>query len=564
MKFLLAATLLAALSFRASAGSASDPAGTAATHTVTYNTLHHDSDEMSHREELRQGHMDLLVLYEESEGLHMALAADDHDHDHDHDHDGDEHSHETEDHGEEADDHDHDHEHGEHEELDHVEIVGGPKAVNVTPGGAAWSFLGGADRYTYILPQSQIDGLPFLGFSSEELDAGQFQSGPVVTLTSIDGPGHFVLYQVDAFAQPIVYMDTGDAAVDSYAIPLGTHVHMNWAFSAPGEYTLTFEVSATMTGGTVVTSAPQEVAFHIVGQPTYLYEGHADIGLHYEEDHGLEFFVAGEHEHGHDEGEEHDDDHDHGHEEEHDDHDHDHEHGEELHPADVTVLLGGYAVAEVPDTAAYSFLGAPGSKVYLIGQQEEDGVPFVGWSTEELDSAVFSSDIAIELHSVSGPGEAYLYAVDTFGEVTVIWDSVDAAEDVLTIPVGTHSHLNLAVTAPGTYTLELHAEADLTAGGEAHAETTVTLQAGGLEGYYGDFFRPMPYWLWVDAWLYTSGWPWLWSAEQGWLAAEGDGGPNHIYFRSSDESWLWTSSAAFPYFWSFAAGDWLLWDGAAF
>lgn len=503
---------------------------------------HDHEDDAHHHVELREGHVDLLVLYEEDEGLHLAVAAGEHDHD-------------EEAHGHE-DDHGDEHNH-EHESLEGVDIVAGPKAVTVAQGELPWSTSGQGNHFFYTFPQSEIEGLPFLGLNTEELDNAQFESGPTLTLTSVEGPGIFFLYQVDAFGEALVHMNSTDSGDDTVTLLLGTHVHMNWAFSEPGDYALTFEISATLAGGSPVVSEPQEVHFHIVGQPTYVHENHADIGLHYEADHGLAFTIAADEETHHHEEE--DDAHDHA-DDEHDHGDDEHDHGNEMHPADVVLLLGGFAVTEVPDNATYAFLGESGSLFYLAGQQESQGVPFIGWNTEELDPLVIGNP-TIELHGLSGPGNLFLYEVDAFGEATLLWNSTDAEEDTLELPVGTHRHLNLAVTVPGTYELELHAEASLVAGGEVHTHAVITLQAGGLEGYYGHFERTHPHWIEAEVgdWLYTPYWPWLWNPHQGWIHATGPGGPDHLYYRAEDDSWLYTSPGTFPWYWPFGTDDWLVW-----
>lgn len=435
-----------------------------------------------------------------------------------------------------------------------MKIVAGPKAVQVTPDGPAWTFLGGGNRYLYVLPQSQMDGLPFLGLNSEALPAEAFAAAPTITLTSVEGPGDFFLYQVDAFGEPVVHMNSGAAGEDSYVLPLGTHVHMNWAFGEPGEYELTFEIRATLADDTQILSEPQVVHFHVVGHTTYIHEDHVDVGLHYEAGYGMHFYVAaGEHEH------EHEEEHAHEHEGEHEDEGH--EHGEEMHPADVTFLLSGYAIMAVPEADELAFLGTAGTPVYLVGSQPAEGVPFLGWNTEELDPAVFTDNLLLELHGVDGPGDVFLWGVDAFGTVNLLWDSTNPGEDVMTMPAGIHSHYNLAVTQPGIYELDLHAKAILATGDEVHAETVLTFQAGGMEGYFGHFGRLAPNWIEAETggWLYTADWPWLLSPEQGWLYAWGEGGPEHLYFRAEDSSWLWTAPGVFPYFWSFDATGWSTW-----
>lgn len=507
-------------------------------------TAHAADHEHEHLEALRKGHIDLLVLYEEDEGLHMAIAAGEHDHDHE----GEVFLTRFDSHGE-GDDHDHDH---DYEELDHVEIVGGPKAAQAIPAGSEFAFLGEAGLFVYILPQAEIEGLPFLGLNTEELNATLFSTDPVVTLTDIEGPGDFALYQVDSFAQPIVYIDSTSETVDNVTLPIGTHVHMNWAFTAPGEYELTFEVSATLANSTLITSEPQTVHFHLVGQPTFIHEGETVVALEYYVEDGLEFvLLAGEHEH----------DHDHSHDYDHD-HDHEHDHGEEMYLEDAVIVLGGYAFSTVPDNSDFSFLGAPGAPIYLIGQQEMEGVPYLGWDSDDLDAETFTGDPIIELHEVEGPGDLFLYSVDAFGNVTVVWNSTDAEEDVLTLPAGSHAHLNLAVTEPGTYELELHGKAVLAAdSSEVEAETVLTLKAGGYEGFLGHFEAITPVWIAAETGgvLYTSEWPWLWSMTNGWVYAFGYGGPNQFYYHGMAGDWMWTSPEVFPSYWSFGDGDWFIW-----
>ncbi len=483
----------------------------------------------SHREAIREGHIDLLLLYHANAGLHMAVAVGEHDHDYN-EHDSDQ--------GDEGHGH-------EHMALDRVEIVGGPKAAREVPAGAAWNFIGGPGRYIFVLPQSEVNGLPFIGLNTEELNPELFASAPTLRLAEVHGPGHFFLYQVDAFGQPVLHINSAEPVRDNrITLPLGTHIHYNWGFSEPGEYALTFEIGATLAGGTPVTSDSQIVYFRTVGLPTYLHEGHVDIGLHHEADHGLQFYIKAEEAHEHGEHAQ--------------DHDHEHDHGTRLHPGDAILLLGAFTVAEVPVDPAYAFLGVPGSEVFLVRQQPAEGVPFLGWSAEALDPAVFTGAVHIELHAVEGPGNLYLYEADPFGAVNVIWSRGAPESAVLELPVGIHRHLNLAVTAAGTYELELHATGHLVSGGRAHARTVITLQAGGLEGYYGHFRRTVPHWITAETGglLYTGAWPWLWSPELGWICAHGHGGPEHLYFRKADEAWLWTSPQAYPYYWLFESGSW--------
>lgn len=494
----------------------------------------HGHDPDTHpAEALRDGHVDLLVLYEETEGLHMALAAGHH-----HDHGDD-------------DGHGHDHDH-DHLELAGTEIIAGPAVVTTTRSGESWAFQGGEGRFLYVLPQSQLHGVPFLGINTEELVAGDFQNAPRIRLLETHGPGDFSLYQTDGFGQPTVYMNSADAGEDLYAPPVGTHVHMNWAFTQPGHYELHFEMEATLAGGAEITSDPQVVEFHVTGSAHYLREGHAVIGLGYEPDHGVSVHVTGEDAHNHEEenGHEHGDGHDHG-------------HGESRHPSEVVFLLGGEAVAMVPDDPEFAFLGSGGDLIFLSPETEMDGVPYIGWDADGIDPALLDGDPTIELHHVEGPGTVLLYAVDPQGVPTVVWDSADPEEDVMTLPAGSHRHLNFAVTAAGTYELELHAHLPLTGGGETETHAVITLQAGGMEGFHAHFELDFPGWISaeVGGLFYVPHWPWAWNPEQGWLYAMGHGGHTQLYYRHEDGAYLWTSHELFPEYFDFRFGMMRNWRG---
>lgn len=508
----------------------------------------HDHEEPHHKESLRAGHVDVLVLYDIPEGLHLALAAGEHGHGHEEgepDH-GDDHGH--------GDDHDNDHDH-DHLSLAEAELVAGPAARQAAPEGPEWAFLGAAGRFVYLLPQAEQERLPFVGINTEELDGSTFLQSPEMRLTGLSGPGHFFLYQVDAFGSPQLYMDSSGDALDAYQPSVGTHVHMNWAFTEPGEYALTFELSATLADGTPVTSEPQVLHVHVTGHPTYLHEGHVDLQVTYEADHGLAFQFASDEPH-HDQGED-------GHEEEsHDDADHgeDHEHASGMHPYDAVLLLGGPALYAVPDEPALAFLGTTGSTVYRISQQEMEGVPFLGWNTEELETALFSSPVTIELHHAEGPGTVFLYEVDAFGSGSVLWNSADPGEDELILDLGIHRHLHMAVTEAGHYTLELEAHADLVGGEEVHGSTVLMLQAGGTEGYYRHFHYPYPDWLETETgWKYVSYWPWVWNPEEAWLYASGSGVPGHLYYREASGNWIWTAPDIHPATYDFAVPGWRVW-----
>ncbi|WP_394940324.1 TIGR03773 family transporter-associated surface protein [Psychromicrobium sp. YIM B11713] len=119
-----------------------------------------------------------------------------------------------------------------------------PEAKITLPGGA-FDFLGAAGSQVYQIPQTQRPGLVWLGWNTEELGLGQVSSPVSWTLDAVNGPGQVHIFELSAFGSPIQVLSAGG----SYQIPLGTHAHGNWAFSAPGIYRLSMTQSAVLSGG---------------------------------------------------------------------------------------------------------------------------------------------------------------------------------------------------------------------------------------------------------------------------------------------------------------------------
>jgi surface-anchored protein len=63
---------------------------------------------------------------------------------------------------------------------------------------------------------------------------------------------------------------------------VGGHTDYNWAFTAPGSYTVAFEASGTLTGVGVVGSGPVSYRFQVVPEPATIAlfaSGAAMLGL---------------------------------------------------------------------------------------------------------------------------------------------------------------------------------------------------------------------------------------------------------------------------------------------
>ena len=146
-------------------------------------------------------------------------------------------------------------------------------AQTTVPNSPLYSFLGSAGSPVWILPQSQNAQLMFLGVGAEELNPSDWVGSLNLTLKGVSGPGDFFLWQTDSFGLPTVFMNSsagggGITGADAFPVLAGSHAHANWGFSAPGDYTVTFEASGTLADGNVFTaSGDVDYCFRVIPEP---------------------------------------------------------------------------------------------------------------------------------------------------------------------------------------------------------------------------------------------------------------------------------------------------------
>jgi surface-anchored protein len=139
-----------------------------------------------------------------------------------------------------------------------------PASRTTVPAGAAYSFLGSPGDPVWILPQSQVAGVLWPGFSTEGVPSGALLNNSVnVRLVSVTGPDDVSVYTTNAFGTPTVWLDSGNGLPDTKALATGTHAHANWAFEAAGTYTAVFEVTATKAGGGAVSTGQKTYTFTV-------------------------------------------------------------------------------------------------------------------------------------------------------------------------------------------------------------------------------------------------------------------------------------------------------------
>lgn len=147
-------------------------------------------------------------------------------------------------------------------------------------------------------------------------------------------------------------------------------------------------------------------------------------------------------------------------------------------PADVEFKVTDAARVALPDAPALSFLGAAGGQIHLLPQQEQPGILWIGWSTEELKPADITGPVTWTLTSVTGPGPFGLFTTGSFGAHSVIFNSTDGLPDTHSVALGTHAHANWAFGKPGRYKLDFAVSATKTDGSTVQDTESYTFLVG--------------------------------------------------------------------------------------
>jgi surface-anchored protein len=329
-------------------------------------------------------------------------------------------------------------------------LVGRPPARTLVPADEAFAFLGNPGATVYILPQHETENLLFLGLAADEIAPGLFVGETVnLQLASLSGPGQLALYATDAFGAPTVFWNSADGltTADMFPAAVGSHSHLNWAFTAPGVYRVGLKATGTLVAGNQpVESGVVTFSFEIKA-PVVFAEGEIDFEIVYA-DGAWELVLVDE------------------------------AAGREYETDEALLVARPAAKQTVPNDPAFAFLGIPGSAVHILPQDETAGLLFPGIAADEIAPGLFAGEtVNLILTAAAGPGEVAFYSVDGFGVPTVFINSRDgvSAADVYPVAVGSHSHLNWAFSTPGEYRLTFQAAGTLVAGDQPVTSGAVTL-----------------------------------------------------------------------------------------
>jgi surface-anchored protein len=146
----------------------------------------------------------------------------------------------------------------------------GAVSQTTSPGGPFTAFLGSAGNPVWVLPATEVAGLPFLGFGTEELDPADWLGNLSLSLRSVTGTGNFSVWSSGAFGVPTVAMNSTDGFSEGDRLSLvpGSHGHYNLGFTAPGTYVVELEASGTHVVDGPVSSGPTAYTFQVVPEPS--------------------------------------------------------------------------------------------------------------------------------------------------------------------------------------------------------------------------------------------------------------------------------------------------------
>ena len=130
-------------------------------------------------------------------------------------------------------------------------------AIMTAPDNADYPFLADvAGKPVHVIPQTQNPSVVWLGWNTQDpAVTATIDRGLTMRVGPVSGPGRAWLFlQSGTFGKPLLLADSGAAPGDVW-IDSGTHVHANWAFSAPGTYTATVTFLGTTTAGEAVNAS---------------------------------------------------------------------------------------------------------------------------------------------------------------------------------------------------------------------------------------------------------------------------------------------------------------------
>ncbi|MFD4662938.1 choice-of-anchor M domain-containing protein [Streptomyces halstedii] len=305
----------------------------------------------------------------------------------------------------------------------------------------------------------------------------------------------------DAEAVPEVLFDSTDGLPDVRSLPAAERGDLLWAFTAPGEYRISFRATAeladghsasadtvwtvqvtdeepaaprTGTGGgepgaapvsrtgpapatearTVASRAEKAVGDPVADEKTVIDDGHVDAVAAKMVDGELRALFK------------------------------DSRDPSDIvwrEPSSVVLHVNPQAKEKVPAGDTYAFLGTAGNDFWLIPQVQKQGVVWAGWNTEALGGSDLKGPIDMKLTKVDGPGTLAIWETAGLGGAQVLYNSADGLPDTQKVSLGVHAHANWGFSEEGTYAVTFQLSGTLANGKPSTDTRTYTFAVGDVD-----------------------------------------------------------------------------------
>lgn len=145
-------------------------------------------------------------------------------------------------------------------------------------------------------------------------------------------------------------------------------------------------------------------------------------------------------------------------------------------PGALEFVLNDAAKINLP--AGMENIAPAGTPVYMIGATQQQGVPWLGWSTQDPELLKqLDGPVTMSLNGFEGPGTLSTFLSGNFGSAgQKVFDSRSGGS--FQVPANTHQHSNWVFTAEGRYTVTIGWTARLKNGQQVSSESVLHFTVG--------------------------------------------------------------------------------------
>lgn len=145
-------------------------------------------------------------------------------------------------------------------------------------------------------------------------------------------------------------------------------------------------------------------------------------------------------------------------------------------PGALEFVLNDAAKINLP--AGMEDIAPAGTPVHMIGATQQQGVPWLGWSTQDPELLKqLDGPVTMSLNGFEGPGTMSTFLSGNFGSAgQQVFDSRSGGS--FQVPANTHQHSNWVFTAEGRYTVTIGWTARLKNGQQVSSESVLHFTVG--------------------------------------------------------------------------------------